>query len=537
MEQINIKKESIFRQIIFIFIVTIFVVFMIVSAGSYFFSKRMTELKSREQVINVAELLKSLFSDIDIDYLKKNKESSIYKEAKTGLRKICQSFKFEYLYILIKNKEQDSYQYIVAAAYDDDNDKAASERVEKNPDIIINEKSDVYYRKNDYANAFNGLVSQNGVNINNKYGNVLTWFYPVFDKNKKVKYVIGIDYEVKQVTDTIINNTVVLSVPVAIASLILLLIVMSVLHRKVFNPIKIISQKMNNFIENKGKDSDPLKIASNNEIREISDSFYKMSDEIINYINDIERLTKDKVEADVQLEVAKKIQYGIVPNKFSEINEKYNACACAYSAKYIGGDFYDCFKLENGNVCIVIGDVSGKGISAALFMAMAKTVIRQLFIAGKQPAETLIFANNELCESNPEGMFVTVFAAILDINTGILTYANAGHNKPVILGDSIEFLNAKSGIVLGFLEDPEITEEKFQLYKNQGILLYTDGVTEAINNKDEFYGDKRLIAALQKLQTKYNSEEIIELVKKDVFDYYNGLELFDDLTLLALIYS
>ena len=533
------KKESILREIIIIFIVLILVVILIAAVGEFFFSQKVIERRSKEQVTNVAQLVESLFVDLDINYLKNNKEAKIYKEAREGIRKICQTFNLEYLYILIKNEKKDSFQYVIAAAAEDNNDKIVSERVKNDPSIKFTEGNDSSSsHKEYYESAFGGNITQKGININNKYGNVYTWFYPVLDKNKKVKYAIGVDYKVERVTYTVIRNTIVLFIPIMVVSLILLLIEVSVLQRKVFKPIKIISQKMNSFLENREKDSAPLEYVSNNEIKEISDSFNKMSDEINNYINHIEKLTKERAESEVQLEIAKKIQYGIVPSKFSEIDEKYNAFACAFSAKYVGGDFYDCFKLENGNVCIVIGDVSGKGITAALFMTMAKTVLRELLIVGKKPSEALFFANNELCRSNPESMFVTVFTAILDVNTGILSYSNAGHNKPVILGDSIEFLSAKNGVVLGFMEDSDFVEEQIQLKKNQGILLYTDGVTEAINPKEEFYGNKRLLETLQNnFKDKYNSEEVVELVKNNVFDYYQNMDLYDDLTLLSLIYT
>ena len=531
-----IKKESILKQIIVIFLITIIFVFLIAAVAEYFFSKNMIENQSKEQVINVAELVESLLDNIDINNLNKNKESNLYLESKNGLLKICKTFGFEYLYIIIKNKEKNNYQYIIAVASDDTNNKIASDRVKNDPSVPYLETNG--FSKELLDNLFDGKPVKKSININNQYGNVFTWLYPVFDQNKKVKYAIGVDYKVEKVTSIVINNALILFIPIMIVSLILLFIEVSVLQKRVFKPIKIISEKMNNYVVNRGKDSAPLEYTSNNEIKEISDSFNKMSDEINNYINHIEILTKEKAESEVQLEIAKKIQYGIVPSHFNEKEDSFNASACAYSAKYIGGDFYDCFKLENGNVCIVIGDVSGKGITAALFMTMTKTVIRELFIAGKKPSETLYFANNELCRSNPENMFVTVFAAILDVNTGILTYANAGHNKPLILGDSIEYLNAENGIVLGFIEDSDFVEEKIQLKKNQGILLYTDGVTEAINPKEEFYGNQRLLETLQnKLKDKYNSEEVVELVKKDVFDYYENLDLYDDLTLLSLIYK
>ena len=167
---------------------------------------------------------------------------------------------------------------------------------------------------------------------------------------------------------------------------------------------------------------------------------------------------------------------------------------------------------------------------------MAKTVIRELLKVGKTPAEALNLANDELCESNPEGMFVTVFAAVLDINTGILTYANAGHNKPIILTDKIEFLDLEPGIALGLFEDSGINEAKIQLSNKQGILLYTDGITEAVNPRNEFYGDKRLLETVQKMKGNYNPEEIVKYLKNNVYEFYEDREQSDDLTLVALLY-
>ena len=531
------KKQSVLKQIMFLFAVTILLVFIVTAAGGYFYSNTIIQRRSRGYALSVAKLVEQFFFDIDIRYLSDNKESTIYKEANINLRKICRNFGLEYLYIIVKNDEKQCYEYILAVANEDEKNDIINKGIKEYPYIKEIENDASFHSVIESLNkVYQGEISQKSININNEYGNVYTWFYPVLDKDKKVKFAVGVEYTVDLVKTFIKNNAIILFIPVVIVSLILFFIQMSILQRRVFKPIKKISERMNKFVENRGKEIEPLKITSHDEIKEISDSFYKMSDEIVEYIKDIKELTKEKVEADVQIEVAKGIQYGIVPHNFSIQNEKYDAYACTYSAKYIGGDFYDCFTLENGNICIVIGDVSGKGVSAALFMAMAKTVIRELLKVGKTPAQALNFANDELCESNPEGMFVTVFVAILDAKSGILTYANAGHNKPIMLGNNIEFLNVEPGIALGLFEDSGINESKIQLSNNQGILLYTDGVTEAVNSKDEFYGEKKLIETMQNMKGNNNPKEIVYHLKDNVYEFYEEREQSDDLTLLALIY-
>ena len=538
MEETKIhKKQSVLKQIMSIFAVTIILVFIVTATGGYFYSKNIIQKRSRRLALSVAKLVEQFFYDIDIRYLSDNKESTIFKEANNSLRKICRNFGLEYLYIIVKNDEKQCYEYILAVANDDKNDEIINKGIKEYP-YIKGIENDASFQSIIVSldKAYQGETSQKSININNEYGNVYTWFYPVLEKDNKVKFVVGVEYTVEQVMAFVKNNAVIFFVPIMIVSLILFFIEMSILQRKVFNPIKKISQRMNNFVENKGKDLEPLKISSHDEIREISDSFYKMSDEIVEYVKDIKQLTKEKVEADVQIEVARGIQYGIVPHNYEIKTDNYDAYACTYSCKYIGGDFYDCFTLGNGNICLVIGDVSGKGVSAAIFMAMAKTVIRELLKVGKTPAQALNLANDELCESNPEGMFVTVFAAIFDAKTGILTYANAGHNKPILLGDKIEYLNVEPGIALGLFEDSGINEANLQLNKNQGILLYTDGVTEAVNPKNEFYGEKKLIETMQKFKNNNNSKEIIKYLKNNVYEFYEDREQSDDLTLAALFY-
>ncbi len=531
------KKQSVFKQIIYIFVVTIILVLLATATGAYFYSKNIIQRRSRAYAISVAKLVEQFFYDIDTRYLSDNKESTISKEANIALRKICRNFGLEYLYIVIRNDEKQCYEYILAVANEDKNNEIINERIKEYPYIEENEKDATFHNIIESLNkVYHGEISQKSININNEYGYVYTWFYPVLDKDKKVKFAIGVEYTVDIVKTFIKNNATIYFVPIMIVSLILLFIEMSILQRKVFRPIKKISERMNKFVENKGKDLKPLKINSHDEIREISDSFYKMSDEIVEYIQDIKQLTKEKVEADVQIEVARGIQYGIVPHNYEIKNEKYDVYACTYSCKYIGGDFYDCFTMGNGKICIVIGDVSGKGVSAAIFMAMAKTVIRELLKVGKTPAQALNLANDELCESNPEGMFVTVFAAILDAETGMLTYANGGHNKPILLGEKIEFLNVNPGIALGLFENSKIEEANIQFNKNQGIMLYTDGVTEAVNPKNEFYGEKRLIETMQRFKNTNNSKEIIKYLKNNVYEYYGDREQSDDLTLVSLIY-
>lgn len=234
------------------------------------------------------------------------------------------------------------------------------------------------------------------------------------------------------------------------------------------------------------------------------------------------------------MEVANRIQYGIVPSQTNINEDNFNIFAYAKPAKEVGGDFYDCFVRADNSVCVFIGDVSDKGIAAALFMVMVKTMLKDSLSNGLSPAAALNQVNNTLCMSNPEGMFATVFVAAFDYENDTLCYANAGHNKPIIIGDKAEFLDIDSGIALGLFEDADVIDCSINMKNNSGILLYTDGVTDAINQDKKFFGENRLLTAVT---NTYSAESAVKALNKSVSTFSQGSEQFDDYTVLSLFYN
>ena len=204
-------------------------------------------------------------------------------------------------------------------------------------------------------------------------------------------------------------------------------------------------------------------------------------------------------------------------------------------AKEVGGDFYDFFLVDDRHLAIVISDVSGKGVPAALFMVIAKTLIKNQTQPGIPLGEVFTRVNNQLCENNGEAMFVTSFMGVLDLDTLAFTFVNAGHNPPLLMrsGQSYEFLQVKPGFVLAGLEGVRYKEETMQLSHGDRLFLYTDGVTEAINAASELYGEDRLKAALNK-GAALQPEELLAAVKTSMNEFTAGAEQFDDITMLAL---
>lgn len=239
------------------------------------------------------------------------------------------------------------------------------------------------------------------------------------------------------------------------------------------------------------------------------------------------------------LNTAREIQMGILPKTFPPFPDRkeFDLYASMVAAKEVGGDFYDFFMIDQDHLGFVIGDVSGKGIPAAIFMAVSRTLIRATGLKGMDAAECMYYANNLLCNESVASMFVTVFYGILNTKTGELDYVNAGHNPPYLLrhGGGVEKLESTGDIILGCFEEYTFHRRSATLKPGEGILLFTDGVTEAFNRQEEIYGEPRLenlLAALGPASVR----NIVEGVMGDVTTFSEGVAQSDDITLLALKY-
>ena len=193
------------------------------------------------------------------------------------------------------------------------------------------------------------------------------------------------------------------------------------------------------------------------------------------------------------------------------------------------------FNITKEKICVVVGDISGKGIAAALFMAIVKTVIKSKVISGNRLSIALNEVNREIALSNPENMFATVFLAVLDCETGELTFANAGHNAPVLIKDKISYLETDQGIAIGLFEDADIKEDSITLSSGEGILIYTDGITESINSEKKQYGEESLAQTIDGVKTG-SSKEMVNTVVDSVQNFTGSLPQFDDITCAALIF-
>lgn len=240
-----------------------------------------------------------------------------------------------------------------------------------------------------------------------------------------------------------------------------------------------------------------------------------------------------------ELNVAREIQMGLLPKTFPPFPERteFDLYASLESAKEVGGDLYDFFFLDEDHFCFAVGDVSGKGVPAALFMAISRTLLRAAAARERDPARIMQSMNNDLASNNPNSMFVTLFIGVLNPRTGNLAYANGGHNQPVLLGPGreVRFLTGRSGPMVGAVEDLPYTGLEVQLAPEEQIFLYTDGITEAMDEENGLYSDERLLTTLGGLE-KVGPQEVIQAVLADVTEHAGQAEQSDDITALCLRY-
>lgn len=268
--------------------------------------------------------------------------------------------------------------------------------------------------------------------------------------------------------------------------------------------------------------------------------FSSLSDDINSTVNTLKRYIDEAASRiDKELDYAKKIQLSALPSSFPAYPNQnfFDIYACMFAAKEVGGDFYDFYRIDKNRFAFLVADVSGKGIPAAMFMMEAKALIKS-FAEKKLPVnEILEHANEKLCENNETGMFVTAWMGIVDLTTGVLEYANAGHNPPLLFnGSEFTYLKSRPGFVLAGMEGMKYRLNTVQLNPKDRIVLYTDGVTEAVNHANEMYGEEKLKNYLNE-NKDLNCKDLMNQLKDSIDEFAEGVPQFDDITLLIFDFN
>jgi sigma-B regulation protein RsbU (phosphoserine phosphatase) len=297
-----------------------------------------------------------------------------------------------------------------------------------------------------------------------------------------------------------------------------------------------------------GNLDEKVDVRRTDELALLADSVNDMAGDLKKHIETLSKVTAEKERIATELSVATDIQEGMLPRNFGEIaqNKGFDLFATMAAAKEVGGDFYDFYMLDDRRLVITIADVSGKGVPAALFMVIAKTILKNSALsAGEEEtfADVIRRANQQLCENNEEMLFVTVFFGVLDIRTGDFTYVNCGHNPPLLrqgTDGAFTYLRpAKKNLMMGVEEDLRFTQERLQMSPGSLLFCYTDGVTEAMNEAGEVYSEGQLQADLTGIPSGNDVPvaDVLAALRKDITAHAGGAEQSDDITMLAIRYT
>ena len=371
-----------------------------------------------------------------------------------------------------------------------------------------------------------------------EYGYIATAYSPIFDSEGNPVALAGVDISAPDIEKEQRMFVKGLVIAIGIIIVIAYVIFFAVVRRKIVKPIEKIDSAARSFVKNiEESEKLNLEIHTHDEIEGLSKSFEEMSTEIKDYITELSTVTAEKERIGAELNIATEIQAGFLPTDFNAFvgRSEFNIYATMTPAKEVGGDFYDFFFVDDSHIAIVVADVSGKGVPAALFMVISKTLIHDHTTQANNLGEVFEVVNNMLCENNPNGFFTTGFLGVLDLKTGEFEYVNAGH-EPIYLrrdGGDFEMLKPLPGLVLAGMDGTKYKSATTTIKPGDRIFEYTDGVTEATNAHNELFEFERLGASLNK-HKDLPAKELLIAVKADIDEFVGEAPQFDDLTMLCL---
>ena len=333
-----------------------------------------------------------------------------------------------------------------------------------------------------------------------------------------------------------LNRQVIL---IAVGGFAILLVAIFTIASRMIRPLETLASTTTE-IARGNLDIELPQVSSHDEVGDLSRAFEEMRVSLKEYISNLAESIKAKERLDSELKIAHNIQMNFLPKRFPPFPDKseFQIYARLEPAKYVGGDLFDFFLLDDNKLFISIGDVADKGVPAALFMAMTKTLMKGVAEQEPGPAELLMRVNNEIARDNDTSMFVTLICGILNLDTGELIYSNAGHNPPVLIrnNQAPEWLDIPEGFILGPIMDTVYKNDRITLDPGDLLLLYTDGVNEAMNEKRVLYSDERLIDTVTGRKSDA-TEDLVHLVMESVENHSGDQEQSDDITILALRYD
>ena len=466
-----------------------------------------------------------------------------YSEMVTLFNKLKKDGDVTYLSLVVP--DEDSVHFYIDALVEEMGDDPANQ-IAYGSDILYTDAAnpDDPADMEKYITIWNQYQQNKGVDhplvTDNSYGYNYTGISVILDENgealAEIQYILDMK-EVRNYLNSFLINMFLISFCIIVVTMAAYIVFV---RKTITRPISRLADFTQEITESGKFENQRITMKTGDEIEALSDSFNFMMEELENYIANLSKVTAEKERIGTELDIARNIQASMLPCIFPAFPDRkeFDIYATMTPAKEVGGDFYDFFMVDETHLAIVMADVSGKGVPAALFMVIGKTLIKDHTTSGRDLGEVFSTVNNLLCEANSEGLFITAFEGVLDLVTGEFCFVNAGHEMPFICksGGSFEAYKIRPGFVLAGFEDMNYKAGSMTLDVGDMIFQYTDGVTEATNVENQLYGMERLEQVLNRVKDRVPSE-ILPEVKKDIDAFVGEAPQFDDITMLCVEYK
>ncbi|MBO4429656.1 MAG: SpoIIE family protein phosphatase, partial [Clostridia bacterium] len=525
------KRKSLSRRIGIELAALMIIMAFVVAVISYFAIEstymRLYNEKARDIVSSLAN---QVDGDKVLKYVESGETDEYYDELQLKFNEYKEDFSgIQYLYLF--HPESDRFIYLLEAikegddleninAFGDDFEYGPTEYKYLVPDIEAKRASTELILGEDAG-----------------YGRTLSAWAPVFDSAGNIVAMVEADCILQDLNAVARGHSFSIVGALVLCMICVLFLVLWILRRNVTQPIGKLTGLVDAYTHGELKEE---KFRFDDEMQWLASSFSDMTRRIEQYIKEVAQVTAEKERIGAELSIATQIQADMLPRIFPAFPERgdFDIYATMNPAKEVGGDFYDFFLIDDDHLGLVMADVSGKGVPAALFMVIAKTLIKNRALLGESPSQILENVNNQLCDGNEAELFVTVWLAVIDLTTGKGLAANAGHEHPVIRrkDGKYELVVYRHSPAVATMEGVRFREHEFELRPGDRLFVYTDGVPEATNANNELFGNDRMLDALNE-NPEATPKELLETVRRRIDEFVGDAPQFDDITMLGFNYG
>ena len=538
MKVIRKLTSSMSLNVIGAMILMLFVFGVVVSAIGYYSFTDSYKREYAETTYHMADTATTLVNGDHIDDYLRGGEMEEYERISKYLNSYCHKIHASLLYVIkVDQADYGSFTSIFNLCDNEvDNTDYTPWELGFQRETTNDEYRVIYHAIYEEGSLYETIYRFDGLNGQHPH---ITTLVPVHNSDGDVVAILCMQRPMRVVTQARRGFLARIAILTLLVSVIGSVFATVFIRRQVIHPVRKAAKEASRFSEEKTKGEPLGELSKYQDILKLAVSIDAMETDMVEYMNNLTTITADKERIVAELNFARDIQANSIPNDFPAFPDRkeFDIYASMDPAKEVGGDFYNFFLVDDDHLALVIGDVSGKGIPAALFMMVTNILITMRTRMGGTPAEVLEFVNNELCEHNEAEMFCTLWMGILEISTGKVIEVNAGHENPVIYrkGIGYEERKTKHNIALATMPGIKYKNHEFELGVGDKIFVYTDGVPEATDANNHMYTMERLVDRLNGIKD-YKMKETLERVHQSVNTFVGSAPQFDDLTMLGLEY-